>query len=1144
MTPHTQRIPVIARILAVLLALGSVVVGTCVRAEEPVSSAPADAVFDLRTRDWGEGSHFSLAGQWRAVWGALLEPSEMADAADTLMFPVPAQWDQPGRGHAPLPTQGALTYQARIKIPPNISPVYLYMPDMPSAYALFVNDEQVGGNGQPALDQSAERPAFTPQIFKLDKHDGELLLTLQLSNFYYREGGVWFDPKITDESGYFSLAQRPVLFAVFFAAILITLGIYNFSLFLFRRSEWAACFFGLLCFVVGLRRLLIDERVLYSFDLFSWEFLQALEHVCFYLTLPLFVSYFVALFTHKSGLAIARLAWSVCAVFVVICTVYPTRIYTEFNVLFQGIISLAVFYCVLMYVQHWRQTGRAARDFGLSLAVLAIAVLHDVLKANDVFSSPNVAHFGVLAFAVTQSLSLQRRYLRSMKQVERMSQTLKERNAELQQLDAFKDEFLATTSHELRTPLNGIAGLARVLSESAAQQLQPGQQEQLRLIQSTAQRLGSLVNDILDFSSAKHGRLTLHASRVDFVEMTDWVFETLKPTLGEKPVQLSSDIHPEVRYLHVDQYRFQQILFNLLGNAIKFTDAGEISLSAWVAESAVQIEIADTGRGMSDAQQEKLFVAFEQVHEESSFRQGGSGLGLSITRHLVALHEGELQVKSRVGEGTRGAITLPIRCRAENDDEMPQAGCDVSPQDARIEDIARMPNAPCGALHAAQLWPDMDGAVRIFVVDDEQVNRELVRSQLDAQGYDVEVFDSGMALLKTLQEKVPDVVLLDLMMPGMNGFEVCQSIRRDFSAYELPVMMLTARHQVQDIVQALSVGANDYLIKPYNEKELLARLASQVSVRASWIANRENQKLKAEVARREALEGELAELNARLLQVLDVSDEMIVLVNEEMQAIYANGSARESFCEALPPYSQPQQNLCIPLHEWVNEDLSAEVQACLHDPQSLPRWLTTSGQQADELWHCSIRAFEEGGKRYAALLARRAAVDHSLNKVRAPAQQRDALASLTRELSENRRKITQIEGALKQMKLASALESEGPNTTSNTVLPAVKAGVASEEVKARLVALHRLTLNLWERYSGQGKTELADQSRCWRVYIDGTTVKTRTYDKYLSLKTVPDKPRWRAVVRTANYVLAQCPLQAEDKLELQQLTETVEEIFG
>ncbi len=1133
MTPHIPH----AHMLRLLSLLLGMLMLNLAQAATPASAAE----IDLRGEHWGEGSHFKLSGVWQMVWGELLTPEQMRTASNVRMFPVPSQWDQPTQGHAPLPTQGAMTYQLRVKVPAEIAPFYLYMPDMPSAYRLFVNDDEVGGNGTPALELAHEHPAFTPQVYKLSAHNGELLLTLQLSNFHYREGGVWFDPVLTDASGYFALAERPVLFAVFVAAILITLGIYNFSLFLFRRSEWAACFFGLLCLVVGLRRLLIDERVLYGFDLFSWQILQGVEHICFYLTLPLFVSYFVALFTPRGGIAVARVAWSVCVVFVAICLIYPTRIYTEFNVLFQGVISLAVFYCVGMFIQNWREKGRAVWDFGLSLAVLAVAVLHDVLKANDVFDTPNVAHFGVLAFAVTQSLSLQRRYLNGMKLVERMSETLQARNNELQQLDAFKDEFLATTSHELRTPLNGIAGLARVLSESASDQLHANQREQLQLIQSTAQRLGSLVNDILDFSSAKHGRLTLHPSRVDLVEMTDWVLDTLKPTLGDKPIRLRARIDESSRFLHVDQYRFQQILFNLLGNAIKFTHAGEISVNTRRCERGVEVEIADSGTGMSDAQQARLFVAFEQLHEEPSFREGGSGLGLSITRHLVALHEGEMQVYSCEGQGTRVVVSLPEQCL----DAHPQH---ATPTDDALDvpiivaaehdtDRPVSHDGGVGALHAAQLMPDIDGDVRIFVVDDEQVNRELVRGQLSSHGYAVQVFASGMELLKALQQQVPDVILLDLMMPGMNGFEVCQSIRRDYSAYELPVMMLTARHQVQDIVQALSVGANDYLIKPYNERELLARLGSQVSVRASWIANRENQKLKAEMARREALEGELVELNARLLQVLDVSDEMILLINHEMHAIYANGAAREAFADELADNAGREKSVSIALHELVNEDLAAEVQACLNDPQALPRWLSTSGLQPEDVWQCSIRTFEERGKRYAALLARRATIPM-------PVAQGDALAGLTRELSENRRKITQIEGALKQMKLATALEASGNGGLEQGPVPHVKGGVASPEVKSHIVALHRLTLNLWERYSGKGKTELADHSRCWRVYIDGTTVKTRTYDKYLSLKTVPDKPRWRAVVRTANYVMAQCQLQDVDRLELQQLTETVEEIFG
>ncbi|MDX1452473.1 MAG: response regulator [Oleiphilaceae bacterium] len=1087
-------------------------------------SAQQPASIDLRQSSWGEGQHHELDGQWRLAWGEWLSPHTMVHGENIRTFPVPAQWDKPGQEQLPLPRVGFASYQTRVLVPADVGELYLYMSDIPSAYRLYANGELLGGNGQPAESAAQEEPGFTPRVFSIPQHQGELLLTLHLSNFHYREGGIWFSPRLTDESGYFSLAKSPVIYAVFFAAVLISLGIYNLSLYLFRRTELAAGFFGLLCMAVGLRRLLIDERVLYDYGWLSWEALQTIEHLCFYLSLPLFVSYFAALFAERVNIMATRLAWAACGVFSAVSLFYPTRVFTEFNVVFQGLVSLAVVYCVWLYLRVWHDKGKAAWDFGLSLAILAIAVIHDVLKANDFFDTPNVAHFGVLAFAIAQSLSLQRRYLNSMRLVESMSASLQERNEELMQLDAFKDEFLATTSHELRTPLHGIAGLAKNLNDTSAKQLSAPQQEQLRLIQSTAQRLGTLVNDILDFSSAKHGRLQLHPTRIDLEEVCDWLMVTLKPLLGSKPVTVTRYIDPNCRYIKADLYRMQQILCNLVGNAIKFTEEGSVRLLVDSRDGSLLITIEDTGVGMSPEQIERLFTAYEQVHEQSQYRAGGSGLGLSIARHLVHLHGGELKVESSEGKGSRVMVSLPHELVLRDAEQ-------ALPLEQHAEAKALITEE--SATPKARVEEPLSQGVCVYIVDDEAVNRELIKGQLAGFGYHIKTFESGFDLLKAMQQRVPDVILLDLMMPGMNGFEVCQSVRRDFNSYELPIIMLTARHQVQDIVQSLSVGANDYLIKPYNEQELIARVSSQISVRESWIANRENQRLKSEIDRRKQLERELSVLNAQLLQVLDVSDELIMLVNTDLEPVYMNGVAKEEFSEIMQSL-QGDQGLDI--NDLLNEDLAAEIQACLNDAEALPRWLTSSGVQPGDLWQCSIRVFEEDRQRYAALLVRKSQSVQETD----PAS---ALASLTRELSENRRKINQIEGALRQIRFRPIIE-QNQNGELIAATKVSKGGVASEEVKARIVALHRLTLNLWERYAKQGKAELAERSRCWRVYIDGTTVKTRTFDKYLSTKTVPDKPRWRSVVRTANFVLAQCQLSESDRAELMQLTETVEESFS
>jgi len=1096
---------------------------------------------DLRQAVWGDGRAHALDGMWRAYWGQLLTPERISTTkATSQLFPVPAVWDSPLAGQSMLPTQGYMTYQVSVLVPEEMGQLNLYIPDMPSAYQLWVNGELRAQNGRVGRSAQTEEPAFLPKVVKITGHQGRLDVVIQLSNFHYREGGIWFSLRLTDDSGYFAMALKPIIYAVFFAAILIAIGLYNLSLYVFRTKEVAALYFGFLCLAVGVRRLLIDERIVYMFEWFDWATLQRVEHLCFYLSLPLFMGFFASLYRAHVPAFTKGVCWLLISPFVLLSLMFPARIYTEFNVAFQMLVAASVISACLMYINVFRQQGKNVKLFGVSLLLLALAVIHDILKSNGILdSSNNIAHFGVLAFVVSQSIALQRSYLKSLNLVEKMSTQLESQNRELIRLDEFKDEFLATTSHELRTPLHGISGLAKVITESDHGQLSPDQRSKIELIGNTSQRLSVLVNDILDFSSIKHGKLKLNVGRVDLSALSELVLSTLKPMVAQKDITLSARVDPHIRYLEADEFRFQQILFNLMGNAVKYTEKGSIQLTAYPMSRDVVIEISDSGVGIPAEKRQLLFRPFEQIHVQGHPSASGTGLGLSISRQLVELHGGLLDIDSEVGQGTTVRLSFPSSM-VLND----------TPQGGRFAPLPNLEEQPADLDYVDQsAVHDRDDPVPvtkpgnesreqgntgplIFVVDDEHVNRELVTSQLTEQGYRTETFADGPGVLQRLNAQVPDLILLDYMMPKMTGLEVCQLIRNHYDSYEMPVMMLTARHQIDDIVEALGAGANDYLIKPYHDKELLARVSSQLNVRKYWIANGENQKLQHEIARREVLEEELSELNTRLLNVLDISTELIVIVNDHLHVVYANEKAMRALSDG------GQGILGKSVLSLVNQNLARELEERLDHHCDSVDSIESPGNTPDVRWHVLVKRLDQQHQVCFALVILPVPV-----VTRTLSDPVPVISGLTQELSESRKKIDQIENALKQLVLVPDLEESKPreNARQSTALPQSTDTLTNKKL---IVTLHRTTLHLWERYTNKDKADLAERSRCWRVYLDGTTVKTRTFDKYLNVKSIPNRPRWRAVVRTANYVLASCDLSEDDRTELTRLSNSVEDLYS
>ncbi len=423
------------------------------------------------------------------------------------------------------------------------------------------------------------------------------------------------------------------------------------------------------------------------------------------------------------------------------------------------------------------------------------------------------------------------------RQIQESFAALAKQNEDLKDLDQLKNEFLANTSHELRTPLNGIIGIAESLIDGATGELPLKTQANLTLIVSSGRRLSNLVNDILDFSKLRHKNLELQLKPVDLRAVTNVILTLSKPLATPKNLQLINSIHAEFPSAFADEDRLQQILHNLVGNAIKFTPSGTVTVSAKVIEqhqisvvnypvipttnSVLAITISDTGIGIAESQFERIFESFEQVEGSSTREYGGTGLGLAVTKKLVELHGGEILVQSQVGEGSQFTFTLPVST-VKVESKPPIAALKTTAvYDLAIPIVNQ--DLPL-IINNAKLF-------KVLIVDDEPINRQVLINNLSLYNYAITEASNGQEALAVMEGGfIPDLVLLDLMMPHMNGYEVCQKIRERFPAYELPIVMLTAKNQVADIVEGFESGANDYLSKPIQKQEMLARIRTHISL--------------------------------------------------------------------------------------------------------------------------------------------------------------------------------------------------------------------------------------------------------------------------------------------------------------------------
>jgi signal transduction histidine kinase len=416
-----------------------------------------------------------------------------------------------------------------------------------------------------------------------------------------------------------------------------------------------------------------------------------------------------------------------------------------------------------------------------------------------------------------------------VKEMQQYAKTLEEKNVYLNRLNELKDEFLANTSHELRTPINGIIGIVESMIDGAVGSLTDEQKYNLAIVSNSGKRLSNMINDILDFTKLKNKEIVLQIKPIDLKTIVDTVMILSKPLIKGKDLKLVNEIDSSMTLISADENRIQQILYNLIGNAIKFTEKGQISVSAKIVDDMAAISVEDTGIGVSEDKFERIFESFEQADGSTEREYGGTGLGLSITKKIVELHGGAICVESKLGEGSKFTFTMPVSSVQSRDAALsgpPKSIIDI--EDFETDHAAAESEGKTAA---------GKGVYRILVVDDEPVNIQVLTNLL-SRDYAIFKAYNGLEALELIDkgEEPFDLLLLDVMMPRMSGYEVCQRLRERYSLFDLPIVMLTAKNQIQDIVLGFQSGANDYIQKPFDKEELLARVRTLLELKGAMSA--------------------------------------------------------------------------------------------------------------------------------------------------------------------------------------------------------------------------------------------------------------------------------------------------------------------
>lgn len=1105
---------------------------------------------DLSNHDLTSHHVYPLDADWLIAWDNFYSPTDIPKNASPYAFP--GVWNNIIRPDGSSGPYGIATLYLEVEFPKDLSGIYLKLSDLPSSGTLWGNGVLLIEQGKIAHSAENERPGFGPETvylplpltskthaktYKTAEHANKVLFALHTSNFHYKEGGAWTSIEISGHSGFRHLATLPAIADAAQTVLLLVLGGLFLSLYLVRRQEKAALFFGCFCLAVGIRSGITGEHIInHIFPIISWSVSQKLEYILLFASVPLFLAFSHQLYPQYRSKKAEVVFLSISGFFSLFTLITPSTLFTLTSLPFQIIIISCLIYLLRIGILALLHKRKSANTYLLSFLLLSLLVLCDVLTHNMVIQLPFMSEWGVALFVIIQAWLLNQRYAFSLNNEEALSQRLTLQNQELKTLDAMKDDFLAQTSHELRTPIHGIASLSELVL-SRETRLDKESATNLQLIHSSSVRLANLVNDILDLSSIKHNQLKLSLSAVSLAPIIEQVTLSLRPLLKGRPITLETTCPDWLPKVMADENRLQQVLFNLVGNAIKFTTEGHILIQTeMVDKDRVRISIKDTGLGIDLSNSDAIFEAYNkgQHHQHSA---SGHGLGLTITRNLLQMHHSQLNIKSVPGHGStfsfelEAATHLPISVQEITS----RAHIQATPSARPPEKERRFHDRPIGLQTSdtqstnTQTTNAAEHPFVIWAVDDEPVNLQIIENQLHNFGYHSRSFTSGYQLLLALdQDEQPDVLLLDVMMPGLNGLDVCQIIREQYTTQELPIIMLTARQQTQDIVQAFEAGACDYLAKPYDQAELKVRVQAQLNASLCNELIQSNDSLLSNIAQKESQAEQLEHQNHLLLNALNLTNTPIAVLNQDFESEYQN-LAMTQLIARHPEYFKNKQ--LTNLTELIQDNASAFC-------ESTP-WITS----LDTIQHSLFvhRFTHEQQTSYSVILE-----NNTLDKVSKDADD-SHIRSTPDDLNTIEQRITLLEDIVIQLTEQKSL-SRTVNSLSEVTQPERQAKPPTSEIQSTdpdirklLVEATRLALRLWEKHTGKTKTELAELSNIWRVYIDGGSLKTRTLDKYLNEKTLPKRPRWRSVLKTIDYVSQECEITIDDQRKLEALYQQIEQ---
>ncbi len=754
------------------------------------SEAPLAKNGILDLRKYSITKSIPLTGEWKFYWQKLIIPTDISKGK-TVPFPI--KWNDVEIDGKKLPAFGYATYHLKLLLPKTSGPLRIAMPDVYCAYSLFLNGTLVAQNGQVANNAKDFRPHWQYKAFDVPMGIDTANLVLQIANFVHSKGGIK-DPIYIGRSSTVLLDRSRVeAIDLLLTGCLFMGGLFFLGLYLLGSRDKAILLFSLYSIVYCYRIMGTSNYVLHTIlPNANWDIMVHLEYFSLFSAIGLFGQYTRYLYPEDVNKLVIDIVSLICLLFSVATLLIPPYYFSQLIDPFLVVTVFCIVYTLYIYGLAFIRK-RPGSMYALMSSVtlmfafgLALLNYWGIVPVLQLFS-----FWGYVAFFFLQSLILSHR----------VSFQLKRANLQAEQGLLAKSEFLSTMSHEIRTPLNSVIGMSHLLLRNSPRK---DQAEHLDIMLFSANNLLGLVNDILDYNKIEAGKVELDYTEIDVVSIARNIVAGLQNYAQEKQIELKMNVDPALKNKVMgDQTRIFQVLTNLVHNAIKFTNVGVVEVKLSVVsederELALKFEVKDTGIGISKEKQSIIFERFTQADSSTSRSFGGTGLGLAISKRILDLQGSSLNVVSEEDKGSTFYFIQSFQKTASNLD-----------QTNVLSTLNKDEEKPFRG-------------VSILLVEDNAINVMVARTFLQNWGADVDVAENGMEAIDKLDVNRHRLILMDLHMPIMDGFEASQKLRE--MNISIPIIALTANLRKDIEVKINDAHINDIIVKPFLPDELYQKV--------------------------------------------------------------------------------------------------------------------------------------------------------------------------------------------------------------------------------------------------------------------------------------------------------------------------------